>query len=110
MQQLLKIVAWGIAIWGLSLVWPLTNLVLSPRVADALVVGLVVAVIAFFLGRNAGRMGSAEPQPKLSQARQTRPTQVKVARSHFSRQTAPMPVMRERSSASRPTRPIPLAR
>jgi hypothetical protein len=108
MQRFLKIMGWGIAIWGLSLVWPLTNIVLPPRVADALVVGLVVAVVAFFLGRNVGRIDEAKRQ--VFPAQPTRPTPVKVARNHFSRQTAPMPVLRERSSASRPTRPIPLAR
>ena len=31
MQRFLKIMGWGIAIWGLSLVWPLTNIVLPPQ-------------------------------------------------------------------------------
>ena len=48
----LKIVGLGIAIWGLSLLWPEINLVLTPPVMIGVVLGLgAAALLACLLGR-----------------------------------------------------------
>jgi hypothetical protein len=52
MKRFWQIISLGLLIWGLSLVWPMVNAVFTPRVADAIVVGLVVAFSAYFLGRH----------------------------------------------------------
>jgi hypothetical protein len=113
MARLLKILAWGLAIWGLSLLWPTSSLVLTPATMIWLTIGLGLIVIAYFTGQYVGQThssGENKATRKAFHAHRTRPTPIAHVRSHFSRRTAPMPAVVKQSPASRPTRPIPLAR
>jgi hypothetical protein len=48
----LKLVGLGVAIWGLSLLWPDVNVVLTPSVMIGVVLGLgVAALLAHVLGQ-----------------------------------------------------------
>jgi hypothetical protein len=53
-MKLLKLAGLGIAIWGLSLVWPEVNLALTPAVMVGLVLGLGVAALFYDLSRHPG--------------------------------------------------------
>jgi hypothetical protein len=48
-KNLLSIIGLGVAIWGLSLVWPEVNGVLTPRVTLGLIAGLGAAGLAQIL-------------------------------------------------------------
>lgn len=50
--ELLKIIVLGMAIWGLSLVWPEINGVFTPRVALGLIAGLGAAGLAHILSQH----------------------------------------------------------
>lgn len=115
------------AIWGLTLIWPLLNTILTPRAAEALLVGLVVAVSAYFLGRSftypptelqaeiePDRPAKAQPtRPSLRMRRTPRPTRPipeLLGREFHSRATQPIPVVSGPGQHSRITRPMPIAR
>jgi hypothetical protein len=52
----LKLVGLGVAIWGLSLLWPGVNLVLTPPVMIGVVLGLgVVVLVACVFDQHAGQ-------------------------------------------------------
>jgi len=52
----LKLVGLGVAIWGLSLLWPGVNLVLTPPVMIGVVLGLgVVVLVACVFDQHLGR-------------------------------------------------------
>lgn len=52
----LKIVGLGVTIWGLSLLWPEVNLVLTPPVMIGVVLGLgVAALLAYVLDQRLGQ-------------------------------------------------------
>ena len=131
MKRFLKIVGLGLIIWSFSLVWPLVNVVLTPRVTDAIVVGLVVAVSAYLLGQHftqplTKHQESSEADPARDSqpirpsvpviypfkrtSRPTRPIPELLGPAFHSRRTHPMPVVTARNSASRPTNPMPMAR
>jgi hypothetical protein len=113
--------------WGLSLVWPVANAALTPRVADAIVVGLVVAVSAYFLGRqpftenrqtgekvhstpadrNPTRPSAPIIFPFSRTPRSTRPIPNLVAPNLHARATQPIPVVVRQERAARITKPIP---
>ncbi len=118
----------GIVIWGLNLVWPIANAVLTSRVADAIVVGLVVAVSAYFLGRQPFRENQAGDEvgstpvsryptrpsapiifPFSRTPRSTRPLPSLVAPDLHSRVTQPIPVfVRQEQLAHNITKPMPV--
>lgn len=131
MKRFLKIVGLGLIIWSFSLVWPLVNVVLTPRVADAIVVGLVVAGSAYFLGQHftqpltkhqesdkadlAPDSRSTRPSmpviyPFKRTSRPTRPIPELVRPDFHSRTTQPVPVIHGRMHHSRITRPMSMAR
>jgi hypothetical protein len=131
MKRLLQVVGLGVIIWGVSLVWPLVNLVLTSRVADAIVVGLVVAVSAYFLGRSftqpstkreegsgAGQTPEARPTrpsapiiyPFRRTPRSTRPIPQLVAPDFHARVTRPVSAIVGRAHHSRITEPVPIVR
>ncbi len=131
MKRLLQIVGLGVIIWGVGLVWPLVNAVLTSRVADAIVVGLVVAVSAYFLGRSftqpfskrqedneADQTSKAQPTrpsapiiyPFRRTPRATRPIPKLVAPDFHARVTRPVPMIVGRAHHSRITEPVPIVR
>jgi hypothetical protein len=130
-KKFLKIVGLGLILWSLGMVWPFVNIVLTPRVTDALVVGLVVALSAYFLGQHftqpfTERQKSDEadlaPVSQLTRpavpvvypfkrtSRPTRPIPELVGPNFHSRTTRPVPVIQGRMHHSRITRPMPMAR
>jgi hypothetical protein len=123
MKQFLKIVAWGLVIWGLSLAWPAVSELLTSRVADALVVGLVVAAAVFYLGRNFNRAvveeqrerdqadrQNAVTRPTRPSSRVTRPIPELAKPGLHSLATRPVPVTQGQGRHTRITRPMPIGR
>jgi len=131
MTRFLKIVGLGLIIWSFSLVWPLVNVVLTPRMTDAIVVGLVVALSAYFLGQHFTQPFTAREKsdeadlapvsqptrpsvpviyPFKRTSRPTRPIPGLVGPNFHSRTTRPVPVTQGRMHHSRITRPMPMAR
>jgi hypothetical protein len=131
MKRFLIIVGLGLIIWSFSLVWPLVNVVLTPRVTDAIVVGLVVALSAYFLGQHftqpliehrksneANLTPNSQPArpavpviyPFNRTSRPTRPIPELVGPNFHSRTTRPVPVIQGRMHHSRITRPMSMAR
>ncbi|MCL4298180.1 MAG: hypothetical protein KJ077_20745 [Anaerolineae bacterium] len=127
MKRFLLIIAGGLAIWGLSLVWPYVNTVLAPEAADAVIVGLVVATAAYLLGRQFtgnDTAGTVEPAAKTHEptrpsvpiinpfGRNPHPSVIsQQTRSGFhSRATQPVPALQGRMHHSRITRPMPAGR
>ncbi len=126
MKKLWQIIGLGVIIWALSLVWPIAIAALTPRVAVAIIVGLVVAVSAYFLGRQPltdNRQGgekvpSTPAHPTRPSApvvfpfshtpRSTRPIPSLIAPDFHSRVTQPVPVVvRQEERATRITQPMP---
>lgn len=129
MKRFLLIITWGLAIWSLSLVWPYMNTVLTPEVADAILVGLVVATVAYVLGRQfTGDEAAEAVEPVVKTQEPTRPSVPiinpfnrtprpvrpiipQLNRPGFhSRATQPVPVLQRRADHSRITRPMPVGR
>lgn len=70
-RELVKIIVLGMALWGLSLVWPEINGVLTPRVTLGLMAGLGAAGLAYILSQHPNH------HPRQHQARRdhsSRPT------------------------------------
>ncbi|MFN8456100.1 MAG: hypothetical protein U0401_15770 [Anaerolineae bacterium] len=131
MQKILRLAVLGILIWGLSLIWPEVNEWLTPKVADAVVVGLMVAIGAYILGHQfrtqPRRVAEVKDQPASSPrphatrpttpviypfSRTPRPTQpipALVASDLHTRLTRPMPAIVPHAQHSRITRPMPIA-
>jgi len=130
-KKFLKIVGLGLILWSFSMVWPFVNIVLTPRVTDAIVVGLVVALSAYFLGQHftqpfTERQKSDEadlaPVPQLIRPsapviypfkrtpRPTRPIPELVRPGFHSRTTQSGAVIQGRMHHSRITRPMSMAR
>lgn len=129
MKRFLLIITGGLAVWGLSLIWPYVNTVLTPEAADAIIVGLVVATAAYLLGRQFTGNETAEAVEPAAQTHQPtrpsvpiinpfsrtshpiRPIIPQQARPGFhSRATQPVPVLPGRMHHSRITRPMPVGR
>lgn len=111
MKRFLWIVTWGLAIWGLSLIWPYVNTALTPAVADALIVGLVVATAAYLLGRQfTGGEAVAEGVNRAPQPQEpTRPSvPVVYPFSRTRRPTRPIPELAGPGFHSRVTQPVPV--
>lgn len=51
-MKALKVIGLGIAIWGLSLLWPEINLLLSPRVMTGLGLSLGIALLIWELAHH----------------------------------------------------------
>ena len=103
-MKLLKILSVGLAIWGLTLLWPEVNLLLNPPVMIVLAIGLSAVSFAYFLGLRFGQpngngdMGQSLYAPAVQPATSGR-------RSH-SRPTLPLRATEGHRHHSRPTRPI----
>jgi hypothetical protein len=128
MKQFLLILTWGLVIWGLSLVWPYVNTALTPQVADAIIVGLVVGIAAYALGRQFTRSEAAETVEPVAETRgptrpfvpivypfgrtrrSTRPIPELTGRAFHSRATQPVLAIQGRVHHSRITRPMPIGR
>ncbi|GIK41333.1 MAG: hypothetical protein BroJett011_51660 [Chloroflexota bacterium] len=127
MKRFLLIITGGLAIWGLSLVWPYVNTVLTPEAADAIIVGMVVATAAYLLGRQfTGNDMTGAVEPVANTRESTRPSvpiinpfgrtsQATIiprqSRPGFhSRVTQPVPAFEGRVHHSRITRPMPVGR
>lgn len=123
MKQFLKIVVWGLAIWGLSLIWPAVSETLTSRVADAVLVGLVVATAVFYLGRNFNQTMAeahlshdqadgqdAVASPTQPSPRITRPIPGLARPGLHSLATRPVPVISGQGRHTRITRPMPVGR
>jgi hypothetical protein len=74
MKRLLTIISLGIGIWGLSLLWPHLNLLLTPETMAAAIAGLATALLMYFIIRDSnqhrpdGRNGKDRySRPKLVQ-------------------------------------------
>lgn len=48
--KMLKWIAWGVAIWSLSLLWPEINLILTPSIMAGLVLVFAALILAYILG------------------------------------------------------------
>lgn len=110
MKRFLLIITWGLAIWGLSLVWPYVNTALTSEGADAVIVGLVVAISAYVLGQQfVGNEAGEEVHPL---AKTQEPTQLSVPViypfSRTPRPTRPIPELIRPGFHSRVTQPVPL--
>jgi hypothetical protein len=121
MKRFLLIITWGLAIWGLSLGWPYINTVLTSAVTDAIVVGLVVAIAVYVLGRQfTGNEAAEAVEPVAKTQEPTRPSTPIIypfsraprpTRPGFhSRVTQPVPALQGRAHHSRITRPMPVGR
>jgi hypothetical protein len=117
MKRFLLIITWGLAIWGLSLVWPYVNIALTPEVADATIVGLVLAIVAYVLGwqfTGNETVEAVEPAPQAQEpARPSVPIIDPFSRTlpgFHSRATQPVPALQGRAHHSRITRPMPVGR
>ena len=108
MKKLLKVVGWGLVIWGLSLAWP-SFATLTPRVADALAVGMVVALSAYFLGNQFTKLQTEHQEGKAATGQFVEPrypTRPSTRASRASRVTRPIPQLAQPGSLWRATRPV----
>jgi hypothetical protein len=62
----LKIIALGLLIWGLGLVWPELNQALSPQLMLGAVFGLGAALVVYLM-LNPRKVVPDEPSPKSNQ-------------------------------------------
>lgn len=115
MKRFWQIISLGLLIWGLSLVWPMVNAAFTPRVADAIVVGLVVALSAYFLGRHftppfSKRLEGDEVMDYAPLSRPpTRPSaSIVFPFSRTPRSTRPIPNLVTPDLHSRATLPLPV--
>jgi hypothetical protein len=112
MPKLLKLVGLGILIWGLGLVWPLASELLSPKVADAVVVGLVVALAAYYLGQNFTNQAlncAPESDQLIPEAKaQSTPLSVPIVYPFYrsSHPTRPLPQLLTSDFHKRVTQPV----
>ena len=103
-MKFLKILSVGLAMWGIILLWPEVNLLLTPPVMIVLAVGLSAVSFAYFLGLRFGQpdgngdMGQRPYVPAVQPATSER-------RSH-SHPTLPLRATEGQRLHSRPTRPI----
>lgn len=111
MKKLWQIIGLGIVMWGVNLVWPIANVALTPRVVDAIVVGLVVAVSAYFLGRQpfAENQAGGEIGSTPASRHPTRPSApISFPFSRMPRSTRPLPDLVAPDLHSRITQPVPI--
>lgn len=95
--KVLRLTALGMVIWAISLLWPKISEILAPKVADAVVIGLVVAVAAYMLGQQF----RTQPRPAARGKEE-------LSSSGYSYSTRPViPVIYPFSRSPRPTQPIP---
>ena len=97
----LKILSVGLAIWGIMLLWPEVNLLLTPPVMIALAIGLSAVSFAYFLGL---RFGQPERDGQTLYAPAVQPAT--SGRHSHSRPTLPLRATGGQKLQSRPTRPI----
>lgn len=130
-QKVLRLAVLGMLVWGISLIWPEINELLTPKVADALIVGLMVAIGAYALGQQfrtqpqreaEGKDQSTSPvqpdstrpsipviYPFTRSPRPTVPIPALVTPDLHTRLTRPMPIVAPHAQNSRITRPMPIA-
>lgn len=91
MKHLLKIIAAGLAIWFLSLVWLELNLILMWPLVMGMVVGMMPA---YLLGRLLNQLSHGQAvHPVYQSLPQTRPSRVLARRERAANPTHPMPVL-----------------
>jgi hypothetical protein len=103
MRGFLKIMVWGAAIWGASLIWlDIIRYFLSP-----LIFGLLVGtVLAYLLGQYLGhRDRSHQVRFSSLSSSPTRPAPSLQIDNHVAEATRPSSVTAVRGTASRSTRP-----
>jgi hypothetical protein len=100
----LKFLSVGIVFWGMTLLWPEVNLLLTPPVMIALVIGLSAISFAYFLGLRFGQPDGNGNSGQNLYAPAVQPA-TKGQHSH-SRPTLPLRATRRQNLHSRPTRPI----
>jgi hypothetical protein len=76
-MRALKLVGLGIALWGLSLLWPEVNWALTPPVMMGLVLGLGAAALAYVVSQ---RLDGRHNGDGAGQDHPTRPIPVVVVR------------------------------
>lgn len=103
-MKLLKIVGLGLVIWGMTLVVPEVNQLLTPVVTWSLLIGLVALMGAYFLGQQAGN-GNGQTSYALH-TQPTRPVVVGAKQRPHSRPTLPLKSTQTQRPHSRPTRPM----
>lgn len=73
-MRILRLVGLGVAIWGLSLLWPEVNQILTPQVAIGMTLGLGALVLAYIWAQridyrhndnDAGQDHSTHPMPAV---------------------------------------------
>ena len=100
----LKILSVGLAIWGIILLWPEVNLLLTPSVMIVLAIGLSAVSFAYFLGLRFGQPDESGDVGQNFYAPAVQPATSR-RRSH-SRPTLPLRATERQKLHSRPTRPI----
>lgn len=76
-MKVLKLAGLGIVIWGLSLLWPEVNQVLTPSVAIGMTLGLGLAALAYVLLQ---RLDPRHTDDEAGQDHPSRPIPVVVTR------------------------------
>jgi len=100
----LKILSVGLALWGITLLWPEVNLLLTPPAMIALVIGLSAVSFAYFLGL---RFGQPDGNGDRGQGLYAPAVQPATSGRHtHSRPTLPLRATEGQRLHSRPTRPI----
>jgi hypothetical protein len=100
----LKILSVGLAIWGIILLWPEVNLLLTPPVMIVLAIGLSAISFAYFLGLRFGQPDGNGARGQNFYAPSVQP--VTSGRHSHSRPTLPLRATERQKLHSRPTRPI----
>jgi hypothetical protein len=105
-MKLLKIIGLGLAIWGMTLLWPEINQLLTPPITWVLVIGLLAVMMAYFLGQHFGQSNGNGNTGHALHTQPTRPVAVTAQRRPNSRPTLPLRSSHAQHPHSRPTRPM----
>ena len=100
----LKILSVGLAMWGIMMLWPEVNLLLTPPAMIVLAIGLSAISFAYILGLCFGQPAENSDKSQNVYAPAVQPA-TSERRSH-SRPTLPLRATEGKRLHSRPTRPI----
>ena len=100
----LKILGVGLTIWGITLLWPEVNLLLTPPVMIVLAIGLSAVSFAYFLGLRFGQPNGNGDMGQGLYAPAAQPA--KSERHSHSRPTLPLKATERQRLHSSPTRPL----
>jgi hypothetical protein len=118
-MKLFKWIYLAVIVWGLSLVWPEVNLIISPALTIGLLVGLTMIGLAHLLDQHLNQMDEkpgyqigdtlhcqiTQPLPRPRHAQPTQPMAT-VSYSLSSNPTRPIRVGLSQNPSSRPTCPV----